>query len=224
MATRLSIVSDALAHLGLAPVDLEAEDKRAARIIRLYDSTAETCLSLHMWSWSNDTIKLDRIDKVANGVAETENWPAGYMFAHAYPGNFLDAPRALYWSAEWQSLIRIFSFANGRVFTNHEDVWARGRIVREAEDWPLSFVAAFTLSLTARLAITETEDRDTSDRFYVMAHGQRREDLTGGMFGRLIAQDLAANPPDSPLVSGDPLTEARHAGGPLGGAWWGGRP
>jgi hypothetical protein len=117
--------------------------------------------------------------------------------------------------------VRDHLFEGGRrVYSDHENVWARGQFLVPPEYWPADWRAAFEISLASALAVPETESEAMRDDLRRHAHGLPQENMRGGLFAGLIAQDLAANPPDSPFLGGDPLIDARFEGPHNGRRYW----
>jgi hypothetical protein len=79
--------------------------------------------------------------------------------------------------------------------------------------WDLQWASCFAVVLASMLAIPLRDDAELQAAKWQEAFGSPREAMGGGKFGRLIAQDRAANPVGSNLLMNDPLTAARGSGG-----------
>lgn len=215
------IVADALGRFAVnLNIDLEEDDPRANRLNKIYLGTRSFAFGLYTWSWLKATVKCTKIDKASNGVAETDNWPTGFAYAHAVPGDKMGAIRKIVRSGGGK--ITQFDIEGERLFTNEPEIWITARFAKDPELWPDEWREAFTVLLAGEYAIPESANEDLEYKFLTRALGTpAQRHLPSGMFGRLIAQDLAQNPPDSPLRGGDPLTNAHHSGG--GASSWSGR-
>ncbi|MBL4768013.1 MAG: hypothetical protein JKY94_09915 [Rhodobacteraceae bacterium] len=206
------IVAAALGRFAVTlNIDLEDDDPRAFRLSTIYDETVSFAFGLHTWSWLKATVKCTMIDKVSNGVAEADNWPTGFAYAHAVPGDKMGAIRKI--TRAGGGVIRDFDLEGERLFTNYPEIWIAARFAKIPELWPDEWRSAFIHLLAGEYAVPESANEELEEKFLTRSIGTRAQrHLPGGMFGRLIAQDQAENPPDSPLRDGDPLTNAHHSG------------
>jgi len=67
------------------------------------------------------------------------------------------------------------------------------------------------------LAVPLLQDLELAAEKWAQAFGTRSEGGSGGLFGRLIAQDRAAAPLGSNILANDPLTAGRFSGSWSGG-------
>lgn len=216
--SQLTVVTDALAMLGIGAVDLEAEDPRAARILSLYQNRLDLCMGLHTWDWLNLTRKCDYVSKIADNGFDTAQarWPNGYNHAHALPGDLKKQPERVLYANRDDALVHDFDYEGlTRIYSNRDTLWIKGQFATGPADWPDDWRAAFTLSLASALAVPEIDNEAREKEYRAQAHGDPRENWRGGLFGGLIAQDMAANPPLSPFEREDPLTSARFHSGPM---------
>ena len=209
---KVYIVNDALGRFGASTVDLEVDNSRADRLNKIYNGTMAFAFGLHVWTMLKATVKCDLIDKVSNGVDASGNWPNGFAYAHEKPGNLVGAVRKI--SSSSQPKITNFELEGSWVYTNEPEIWIAGRFSKTPELWPDAWREAFTVLLAGEFAVPESANEELENKFLTRALGTpSQRNLPGGMFGRLVAQDLAENPPDSPFRGGDILTDARQSGG-----------
>ncbi len=198
---KATIVNWALAELGLAPTFTIDDDTNLGGRVAIFWPRAEArCFGVHDWTFCRQTLRLDRL------AATPENgWPYGFQL----PGARLSGPMML--TADPQSLfpLRDYVIEGTIVFARETDLWARLKLALDPEAWPVDFAEAFAVSLASFLAVPLLQDSDLRDDKRVEAFGTPSLGGAGGLFGRLIAQDLAASPIGSPLLVSDPLTAAR---------------
>lgn len=215
---KAKIIANALARFSITlNVDLEGDDPRTQRLSSVYDDTKNWVFSLHHWSFLQHTAKCDLIDKVSSGLEEGQNWPNGYAYCHQLPGNLIGTFTKLLSASQPGANIRNFAREQKRIYSNSKNLWVTGTFDLNEDKWPSGFVSVFTGLLAGNFAVPEVHDFDLEHKFLTETLGTPQEHaLPGGKMGRLIAQDLAEDPPDSPLRSGDPLTNAHNSG-----AWYG---
>jgi hypothetical protein len=223
---KAKIIADALGRFAITlNADLESDDPRMHRLNTIYEGTLAQAFNFTTWNFLKATVRCTLIDKQANGIEEHKPWPNGYSHAHAIPGNKMGSIRKILSSEHPSANIRDFEIEGERLFSHCKDVWIAARFAKEPELWPAAWREAFTVLLAGRFSVPETHDTELEDKFLTEALGTPRERaMPGGMFGRLVAQDLAENPPDSPLRSGDPLLDARAGGSGVRRSrpWYGG--
>lgn len=202
------IINWALTEIGAGPMWSTADGSDLAAVIEnTWRRTVDFAFTLDEWSWAKRTVRLAR-----QAAVPQNGWQCGFDLPADRVGpaiRFLDragqSPRAL----------RNFHLEGKTVFANVPELWAEIRIVVAVDDWDVSFRAAFTKLLASELAIPVFQDAKLKEDLRTICLGQPHEKNTGGLFGRLMAQNKAAEPMGaSPLMANDPLDDARWGGGP----------
>lgn len=104
---------------------------------------------------------------------------------------------------------RSFMLEGGNVYTDIAQAWARYRVAGDPRFWDGGFRAAFTLALAGKLAVPIVQDEDLAAAKLAQAWGSPRENFGGGLFGKLISNNRAAQPQGRGFMDDDPLTAAR---------------
>lgn len=202
------IINWALTEIGAGPMFSTSDQTDLAQNIEnTWQRTVEFAFGLDDWNWAQRTVRLVRqADVPENG------WRYGFDLPADRVGSalaFLDqaghSPRAL----------RNFHLEGKTVFVNVPDLWAEIRIIVAVDDWEVGFRAAFTKLLASELAIPVFQDKALKEDLRTICLGQPHEKNTGGLFGRLMGQNKAAEPMGaSPLMATTPLDDARYSSGP----------
>lgn len=211
---RAMIINWALTELGAGAVfsDDDGSDL-SMQIENTWQRVVDHVFALHDWSWSRKTVKL-------TGLADVPI--NGWSKAFALPGDRIGPPKAFLQAAGTNPiLLRNYAIEGATVYANCSDVWATLRRIIEPGDWDAAFRAAFVKALAGALAVPVYQDKGLAQDLMVEAFGTPSEKGTGGMFGRLIAQDMSAEPLANPLLDGDPLTAARTGSGDPYFSWAG---
>jgi len=213
--TKPDIVNRALVGIGAGTRFSIDDDSDAAAAIRLvWDQLIDFTFGMHDWTFCRKTFKLSR-----HAETPDNGWPFGFDL----PGNKIGDPlKMMARAGQSPEPLRDFDLEGGAVFTCVPDVWARCRVLVDPDVWDPAFRAAFVRALEAELCVPIWQDDKLRDQKLTEAYGTPSREMTGGMFGRLIAQNRASAPVGSPILNSDPLTEARVTGGPLSGPWHGG--
>lgn len=196
------IINWALTELGPgAMFSTDDESDLALQIENTWQRTVDHVFSLHDWSWTRRTRKLAALaDTPDNG------WSKGF----ALPADRIGAPKQVLFQAGANPLVcRHYAIEGAHIFANAADLWATFRVLIEPDDWDVAFRAAFVKALAGNLAVPVYQDKGLGEDLRVEAFGVPSKEGTGGMFGRLMAQDLAAEPMGQPPLADDPLTQAR---------------
>lgn len=202
------IINWALTEIGAGPMFSTADESPLAQNIdNTWQRTVDFAFGLEDWNWARRTVRLDQLaDAPENG------WRYGFDLPGDRIGQaiaFLDqaghSPRAL----------RQFHIEGGTVYANVPELWAEIRVIVAVDDWDVNFRAAFTKLLASELAIPVFQDKSLKEDLRTICLGQPHEKNTGGLFGRLMAQNKAAEPMGaSPLMAATPLDDARYSSGP----------
>lgn len=199
---KATIVNRALTKLGQAPTfSLDDESFTSGHIDAVWPDVVAHCFSLHDWSFCRRTARLTRL------AAAPEN---GWAYGFELPGDRIGEPlKVLSAAGHSEAVLRDFTLEEGNLYANEPNVWARCKVAVAPAIWDTGFTAAFVLALAAALAIPLQSDPDLASQFFQEAFGTPSQGGSGGMFGRLIAQNRAGAPMASPFTRGDPLTDAR---------------
>lgn len=202
MATdKAKIINWALTDLGIGPI-FSSDDGSdlSQQVENTWERTVVYAFGLDNWHWANKTVPL------ARQAATPIN---GYRYGFDLPGDRIGTPETLFY--EPGRKIRNFTIEGSTVFANETTAYARCKLIIAVEDWPPEWTSAFVKLLAANLAMPIQSDNRRREELQQEALGQPHEQGRGGMFGRLMAQNLAAQPIESPLDGGDPLSDARHS-------------
>lgn len=198
------IVNWALAELGQPPrFSIDDQTSLGRNVAIFWPRCLARCLGLHDWSFTRRTVCLTlQSGQPING------WP----YAFSLPGNRIGPPRRFTSDPQCRILIRDFDIEGDTLFCCEKTAFARYKAAVDPEYWPPDFLSAFATALACYLAIPETQDPDLAADMEVRAFGSPSQGGAGGLFGRLIAQDLAGAPVGEPLLATDPLTAGRASG------------
>lgn len=200
----VTLANRALARIGQAPTfSLDSADQRAAKIHMAWQDCLDRCFSLHDWSWARRTTKLPR-----RSECPTNGWCHGFDL----PGDRIGDPLKVLACPRDPSLpLRDFDIEGGVLYADVCDVWVRVRVAVDPVTWEPGFRSAFVVAFAGFLAVPLQQDADLEAQLFGVAFGTPSRDQTGGLFGRLIAQNRAGSPLGSPLLRSDPLTDARFS-------------
>lgn len=210
------IINWALTEIGVGAVfSTSDESELALTIDNTWQRAVDFAFALDDWVWSKQTRRLAR-----QAAVPQNGWAYGYDLPAERIG-----PALGFFSQVGINprLERNFSIEGKSVFVNVDALWAQIRVIVEPDDWDVAFRAAFTKYLASELAVPVWQDGTMRERLRVDCFGTPSEKVTGGLFGRLMAQNKAAAPIGAEAVSrADPLDDARY--GAMGrDASWAGR-
>lgn len=209
-----TITNWALTELGVGPI-FSSDDGSdlSLQIENAWQPFIDHVFSLHDWSWTRKTVKLAPLAAVPDN---------GWSKSFELPGDRIGPPKAFLSQAGANPIIlRNYAIEGATVFANVIDCWATLRRVIDPDSWDLAFRSAFVTGFAGKLAIPVYQDKTLGQDKLIEAFGTPSEKGTGGKFGRLIAQDMSAEPMGNPLMASDPLTDARFGGGDPFYAWAG---
>jgi hypothetical protein len=204
------IVNWALAELGLAPGFSIDDATGLGRNVEIFWPRAVGhCFGLHDWTFCRQTFKLSR--QAAEPVT-------GYRFGFDLPGDVIGRPQKVLFDPRNQHPVRDYRIEGQTLYTDEPAIWTVHKVAVDPAIWDVQWANAFALALAHYLAIPLTQDTDLAEGKYVIAFGSRSEGGTGGVFGRLIAQDRAAEPLGASQMAEETLTGG-SAAGPWHGRW-----
>ncbi|MBS9720039.1 hypothetical protein JYU29_04970 [Tianweitania sp. BSSL-BM11] len=194
------IVNWALAELGLPPSFSTDDQTQLGRNVNIFWPRAVArCFALHDWTFARQTFPLARL---------AEQPVTGYSYGFTLP-NRIGEPMKLLSDPRDESPIRESRIEGNTLFADEPAVWAVCKVETDPAIWDPAFADAFAIVLAAYLAIPLTADADSRTAMLREAFGTPSEGGTGGMFGRLLAQNKAAHPVASPIDRFDPLSASR---------------
>lgn len=207
--TKPVIVNWALVELGLAPnfsVDIESE--LGAIYDLMWPRTVAETFSLIDWTFCRKTFSLTRRDETPS---------TGFAYGFDLPGGRLGEPLKLWADPRRRTPLRDKRIEGEEVHCDETTCYAVCRVEVDPAYWDLQFANCFAVLLASNFAVPLQQDMDLMAEKRKQAVGSPSEGGTGGMFGRLIAQNRASDPVGEALYAGDPLTVGRGSSAP----WWG---
>ncbi|TPN57168.1 hypothetical protein [Mesorhizobium sp. B1-1-7] len=203
------IVNWALVELGLAPSFSIDVDTKLGGLVDIFWPRAEArAFGLHDWTFCRQTLQLTR---------QSATPVTGYTYGFDLPGNRFGPALKLLSDPRNDTPLRDFTIEGTTVFCDEPAVYARCKVALDPEEWEPQFADAFALLLASYLAVPLLQDVDLKNDKLAEAIGSRSEGGTGGVFGRMIAQDRGAAP------VGTPATSDALQGGRIGGGDWYGK-
>ena len=203
MASDIDLISVACGELGADPISArnsETDIGRQASIV--YAELVDYLLSVYPWRFQVEQAELTR-----SGTK-----PHGWRYAFLLPANRRSDQviRLRNGSEEHAPNIVNFSVQSGKVFCNHERVFAEYQAVRTAGNFPPYFADLVRAGLKARLAYFITGSSTEAARCREEFQGTPSEQGWGGAMGQAMATDsMGAGQRD--IYSGD-LIDARFGG------------
>lgn len=210
---KATIINWALTDIGAGPMFSVDDDSDLAETIEaVWQPVVDRTFGMHDWSFCRKTYRNARHN------ATPEN---GWRYGFDLPGNRVGNPlKILDQAGQSPRPLKHFAIEEGKLFANAPETWSLCKVVVDPDYWPPEWRGAFVVALGAYLAVPVWQDRDLRDAMLTEAFGTPSREGTGGLFGRLMAQDRAS----SPLTDGTdqgPLIEARQTGGGGDLPWYG---
>jgi len=193
MTTRVDICNRALARIAELPIQSE-EAEGAAPVLSAYDDQLDILLGLNRWSFATKTAPLSRL-----AAAPTGPWD----YAFQLPGDRLQAPDAIYDSADWSLPFKLWELVGDTIESDATALWARYRFVPSPLDWQPLFRQCVILAIAAHLAVAMKEDIKSSQYYLSLLDGDPRFPGDLGLLARAKAADAMAHPSPT-LTAGDP--------------------
>ncbi len=202
---KATIVNWALTELGAGPIfSIDDGSDLSEQVEACWQRTVDYTFSLSDWSFSTLTKRNEQLS------ATPEN---GWRYGFSLPANRIGNPLKILRSAgsrPYPLAHRDFMIEGGALYANVDATWSVCKFETDPESWEPGFRAAFVIALAGNLAVPVWHDDNLKGDLLQQAFGSPSQQGTGGMFGRLIAQDKASQPmADSPAVE-DPLSNARN--------------
>lgn len=205
---KAGIVNWALSEIGLAPTfTIDDATGLGAQVAIFWPRAVGHCFGLHDWTFCRRTTKLSRQEAIPQ---------TGYRHGFDLPGDKIGPPMKLLSDPRRQEPLRDWRIEGQTLYADEPDAWATCKVPVAPAAWDWQWASAFATCLASMLAVPLTQDMDLAAEKWGMAFGSPSQGGTGGIFGRLIAQDRTAGPVGANMLVNDPLTTGRG-----GGAWHG---
>jgi len=199
--SKATLVNQALIDLGQSPsFSIDDATNLGGIVDTVWPGVVDETFGLHDWTFCRRTMKLNR---------HADQPKSGWSYAFDLPGNKVGDPLAILIDPRRNAVLRDYYLEGNEVHCDAEEIWARCRVAVDPRYWDPTFRAAFRKALASELAVPLLQDIDLKIELRREAFGTPSEGGTGGKFGRLIAQNLAASPIGAPMWQNDPLTTAR---------------
>jgi hypothetical protein len=212
---KTTIINWALTDIGAGPMfSVDDDSDLAMQIAATWHRTVDHVFGMHDWTFLCVTARMRRLAE-----------PLDNGWAHAYdlPSPRLSNPIAyLRRIVPRKELIRNFTLQQGKFCCMEPEAWAVYKTYQDPDYWDPPFRAAFVKALGGNLAIPVWQDSQLQSDKLTEAFGTPSMQGTGGMIGRLMAQDKGSRPVgEESLLAHDPLTSVRPTGEdlPWHGRW-----
>ncbi|MFN7010040.1 MAG: hypothetical protein ACK4PN_08405 [Allorhizobium sp.] len=212
-----AIINWTLTDIGVGPVfSTDDGSSLAENCEQVWQRTIDQVFGMHDWSFARKTFK----NRLRAEVPEN-----GWRHAFDLPGGRIGNPlKILDQAGSSPRPLRDFTIEEGLLYCNVEETWSLCKVEVSPDAWPPEWRAAFVLAYGGYLAAPVWGDEDMRNARLVEAFGTPSKEGTGGLFGRLMAQDKASNPIGTPMGDDSPLTTVRPQGmGDGHGYGWAGR-
>lgn len=203
LLTKAMVVNWALAELGLAAsFTIDDQSSLGKDVAIFWPRVVGRCFGLHDWTFCRLTYRLTRQAAAPD---------TGYQYGFELPGNRIGQPVKLLSDPRCQTPVRETRIEGNTLSANEPDIWAVCKVPVDVKIWDWQWADAFAVALAGALAVPRTQDVELAADKERKAFGSPSEGGTGGMFGRLIAQDRASGPLGASMANEDPLTRGRRS-------------
>lgn len=200
----VAIVNRALVKLGQGPAafSLDTTTNLGGTVQTVWPGVVAEAMSIYDWSIARKTY-------ATTLMAETPN--NGWAYGFQLPGSRIGEPVAVLTDVVREQYLREFMLEGGFLYSNIKPVWVRCKGLVDPDYWDEGFKEAFALLLASALAVPLLQSEDLAASYREQAMGTPQERGTGGLFGKLIALNRAAQPQGRGFMDRDPLTSARFS-------------
>ena len=199
-----TIINYALTDIGAGPMfSVDDDSELAETIAHVWPRVVDQAFGMHDWSFCTLTRKNIRHASVPDN---------GFRHGFDLPGGRIGNPLVIKDSARSRSPIRDFTIEGGKLYCDCAETWSVCKFYVDPMTWPPEWRAAFVKLLGGFLAVPVWQDTDMRDDYVSEAIGTPSQGGSGGMFGRLMAQDKASKPVGDAQSMDDPLSNARYSG------------
>jgi hypothetical protein len=214
---KAKIINWTLTDIGVGPIFSIDDGSDLSEVCEAaWQRTIDQLLGMHDWSFARKTYKNRR------RVEAPEN---GWRYGFDLPGTRIGNPlKIMDQAGSSPRPLRSFTIEEGILFCDAEETWSLCKVEVSPDSWPPDWRAAFVVAYGGYLAVPVWNDENMRDGRLAEAFGTPSQQFTGGMFGRLMAQDKASNPVGEPMQNDNPITAVRPQGAGSGGSGhWAGR-
>lgn len=200
-----TIINMTLADIGLGPVfSIDDGSELSENVPLVWQRTVDHVFGLHDWSFALKTYKNRRRGETP------EN---GWRYAFDFPGTKIGNPlKIMDQAGSSPRPLRNFTIEEGILFADCPETWSLCKVLVSPDTWPPDFRAAFVVALGGYLAVPVWQDENLRDDRLQEAFGTPSQGGSGGLFGRLMAQDKTSRPVAEPMEHDNPLTNVRPQG------------
>lgn len=209
---KAALINRALTQIGVGPVFSIDDGSDLAEICeQAWASCVDHTFGLDDWEFAQVTKRNNRhADRPENGWTYCFDLPAERI---GEPLKIMDQAGAS------PSPLRNFRIEGGKLYCNAPETWSVCKFVVDPAAWPAPWRVAFERALCGYLAMPVWEDEQLRDDSFAKAFGSPSQQGSGGMFGRLMAQNKAGQPIGEPMQDDNPVMTVRPTGGAL--PWYG---
>lgn len=210
------VVDLTLTDIGVGPIfSIDDGSDLSQDVVQAWDLVFDRVFGHHAWSFARKTYKNRR-----RSDAPDNGWKYGFDLPGGRVGNpilIMDqagySPRAL----------KQFTIEAGVLYCERPETWSLCKFEADPSAWPPEFRSAFVVAFGAYLAMPVWGDKDMRDDRMVEAFGTPSKEGGGGLFGRLMAQDLASFPIGEGMRSenSSPVIDVRPQGAGDTSSWHG---
>lgn len=210
---RATIINMALTDIGAGPMfSVDDDSDLAAQIELQWMAVIDRTIGMHSWSFCRKTYKNTLLSTAPDN---------GWRYCFDLPGTRIGNPlKILDQAGQSPRPLKRFTIEEGKLFCDVTETWSLCKFQADPDYWPPEWRGAFVVALGAYLAVPVWQDADMRNDMLVEAFGTPSREGTGGLFGRLMAQDRASEPVDDMGNEENPLINARY-GGASDEAWYG---
>ena len=199
---RAAVVNRALAGLGQPPTYTIAARTTVGDIVdHIWPQVVDRCFPLHDWPFARRTSRpVERAEEPQNG------WDHAFDLV----GGALGPPRRVFsHDGGYERIVRYYRIEGNILYSDEDNIWTVETVYREPDAWWPEFRTAFTQALSGYMAVPMLQDESLRDTILAATFGDIRQGGAGGLFQRVVANALAAEPKGSSLTRADPLVNAR---------------
>jgi hypothetical protein len=211
---RATIINMALTDIGAGPMfSVDDDSDLAAQIELQWRAVVDRTFGMHVWTFCQETFRNTRLEVTPQN---------GWRYCFTLPGTRIGDPVAILDQAGRSPRpLKYFALDGGRLYAEAPETWARVKVEVDPDYWPPDWRGAFIVALGAYLAVPVWQDYTLRSDLLVEAFGTPSREGTGGLFGRLMAQDRAAAPVADMGAEENPLMNARFSGASGEPPWYG---
>lgn len=198
----VALCNEALRLLGEAAIaSFDDGTDMAETCATLHDSTIRALLAGHPWRFTMAKVQLARLVE-----APLNEWRC----AHALPPDRLQLRQVFTSGAVGATPLLAYEVFEGRLFSNHDDLWCDYQRVAEPASWPAPFRHLARYALAADLAVPVTASASMAQAMRQVAFGAPSERGNGGLMAAARLADSQQQPPQA--ITDFPLIAARFGG------------